>query len=170
MATAYLMLGSNKGERLQNLQKALEAISAKAGSVLACSAVYETDPWGFEDPVSFYNQLVIVETALSAEALLQRLLDIEKHMGRARTPRGYSSRIIDIDILFYDTVVIQSESLIVPHPRLHVRRFVLEPLIEICPLLLHPQLGKTAWQLWGECTDRSGVRRLPFHNDASYIS
>ncbi len=166
MAIAYLMLGSNKGERLQNLQQALEAIRGQTGSLLACSAVYETDPWGFEDPVTFYNQLAIVETALSVEALLQRLLDIEKMMGRERTAGKYTSRTLDIDILFYDTLVMQSDFLTVPHPRLHERRFVLEPLVEICPMVIHPLLGKTAWQLWRECMDISGVRRLELQNEA----
>lgn len=169
MATSYLMLGSNEGERFQNLQRALEAISVKAGSVLACSAVYETDPWGFEDPVSFYNQLVIVETALSAETLLQRLLNIEKNMGRERTAGQYTSRIIDIDILFYDTVVMQSATLTLPHPLLHERRFVLEPLLELCPLVIHPQLGKTVWQLWCACGDCLGVRRLSLRNEAGHF-
>lgn len=168
MATSYLMLGSNEGERFQHLQRALEAISAKAGTVLACSAVYETDPWGFEDPVSFYNQLVILETALSAEALLHSLLDIEKRMGRERRAGGYTSRIIDIDILFYDTLMVHSDFLTIPHPLLHERRFVLEPMLELCPLVIHPQLGKTVWQLWRACKDHSGVRRLSIQKEAGH--
>lgn len=166
MHRVALLLGGNQGDRHALIHRATELIRQRIGSVALASALYETEPWGdfeIENPKlkieNFLNRALLVETELSARDVLRQALAIEKQLGRQRkllTPhpspltRKYASRPIDIDIIFYDSEVIDEPDLIVPHPRMHLRRFVLEPLCEVMPDYLHPLLHKTVKQLLTE--------------------
>lgn len=158
---AYLLLGSNLGNRHAYLQHALRDIQSQCGPVFIRSAVYESEPWGFDSELSFLNQAVGIHTELSAPALLDTLLKIEKSYGRHRNGNGgYESRSIDIDIMYYDKQIINSSQLRIPHPRLHLRRFVLVPLNEIAPAFTHPVLKKTNRELLLRTNDNSRVKSL----------
>jgi 2-amino-4-hydroxy-6-hydroxymethyldihydropteridine diphosphokinase len=153
-ATVYLALGTNLGDRIANLQAAITALPPFV-RLLACSSVYETAPWGFTDQPAFLNQALAGETDLSPADLLVHLKNLESTLGRTPTFR-YGPRQIDIDILFYDDLVLETPTLILPHPRLHERAFVLVPLADIAPNLQHPRLGKSIRGLLAE-VDRTGV-------------
>lgn len=140
MARIYFSLGSNQGERLDSLVKATMLINSLVGKVVNYSAVYESEPWGFQADTTFYNQVIEVETRHNPWQVLDKILAIEKTMGRIRSGKEYSSRIIDIDILFYEAEIIKSKELEIPHPKLHLRRFVIEPLVAVAPELIHPGL------------------------------
>lgn len=153
-ATVFLALGSNLGDRLANLHTAVDALAPEV-HVLAKSRVYETPPWGYADQPAFLNMAVQAETDLTPEALLRRLKQIEVEVGRQPSFR-YGPRQIDLDILFYDDLVLESDVLTVPHPRLHERAFVLVPLLDLAPEWMHPVLGKSvASLLTGQ--DQSGI-------------
>lgn len=156
MKRCYLLLGSNIGDRLLNIQLATEHLSS-AGNVLIHSSVYSTAPWGKADQADFLNQVLVIETFLEAEELMKKILEIEEQMGRIRTERN-APRIIDIDILFYDHDVIDKPHLHIPHKEIPNRRFVLIPLMEIAPQLSHPSLHKTIETLLHECTDQLEVK------------
>lgn len=161
MNEALLLLETNMGSRMDNLQQSICYIEQEIGTVAKRSSVYESEPWGFEADTAFLNMVLIVRTALAPEALLQKINDIEKRIGRVRFDRsGYSSRVIDIDILFYNAEVINRPELQIPHPRLHERRFTLEPLVEIVPEKEHPVLGKSMATLLAECKDALSVWRV----------
>lgn len=146
MKTVYLGLGSNLGDREAYLRKALEKLGAAGIRVMRRSAVYETEPQDVRDQPWFLNMAVEAETTLFPLQLLERIQNIERALGRQRrTPKG--PRTLDIDILFYGKTGIRSERLTVPHPALAQRRFVLEPLAEIAPDLLHPGTGRTVREL-----------------------
>jgi len=139
--TVYLALGSNLGDRLTNLKQALSSLTPQL-DVKAKSQVYETPPWGFEDQPKFLNQVIKAKTYLDPEPLLKHLKRLEVALGRKESfPNG--PRLIDIDVLFYDDLVWNKPSLIIPHPRLHERGFVLLPLVELAPDLVHPVHKKT---------------------------
>ncbi len=148
----YLGLGTNSGNRQDNLQRAIEALSLALGLPAACSSFMESEPWGFESKNSFLNCVVAFDTHLSPTELLNTTEDIERRLGRTKKSIGgqYCDRTIDIDILFYGNEVIQSERLTVPHPLLHLRNFVLLPLHEIAPQLRHPAMGRTIEELLAE--------------------
>jgi 2-amino-4-hydroxy-6-hydroxymethyldihydropteridine diphosphokinase len=160
MSFVYLLLGTNLGNKSDNLALAKEKIRQSGLIIINESAIYETAPWGFEHPKSFYNQVISLQTDMATDKLLLIFLNIEKLMGRSRLTGQYEARIIDIDILFYDDVIIQSEFLTIPHPLLQLRRFVLEPLCEIAPTLIHPLLNKTVKELLQECSDKRSVKKL----------
>jgi 2-amino-4-hydroxy-6-hydroxymethyldihydropteridine diphosphokinase len=144
MAVLYISLGSNLGNKSKNLIQAIALIEQTIGSVTARSLFYETAPWGFKSSHSFLNACLKVETELLPATVLMKLQDIEKSMGRIRiTENQYVDRIIDLDILFYDDLVINSENLIIPHPLIQERAFTLVPLVEIAPTLIHPVLKRT---------------------------
>ena len=146
-------LGSNLGERDKNIRTALEKMQEKGIELLRVSSVLETEPYGYTDQPKFLNAVCLVETNLTPDQLLDALLEIEKEMGRVRE-RKWGPRIIDLDIIFYEDLVLESERLIVPHPDMHNRWFVLAPLAEICPDYVHPKLKKTVRELLQELTRR----------------
>ena len=152
-----LLLGGNIGDRVKYLKTAKSQISRKVGSVLYKSAIYESEPWGFDDEREFLNQLIIVETTLSPTHLLAELKSIEIGMGRTKNKLQWSSRIIDIDILFYEHSIVEAKNLIIPHPSIAERRFVLEPLLESDPEFIHPLSNKSIKDLYEACSDQSGV-------------
>lgn len=151
----FLGLGSNLGDRMRNLEEALERISAEAGRIKRISSVYETDPWGFKSAGSFLNMVVKLDTGLTPRALLEKLLLAETLMGRNREGIGYSSRPIDIDILMIGNMIINEKDLVVPHPRMALRKFVLVPLCDIAPGAIHPVLRKRISTLLRESVDES---------------
>jgi len=156
MKKVFLGLGTNMGKRAENLSKAVHSIETEIGSVLKTSTVYETEPWGFHSEEQFLNMVVKVKTELSPAELLTSILSIEASLGRKRGRKQYVSRVIDIDILLYDDKIIDEKNLKIPHPLLHERRFVLEPLCELEPDLIHPVLGKSIKDLLNLCKDSSG--------------
>jgi 2-amino-4-hydroxy-6-hydroxymethyldihydropteridine diphosphokinase len=155
----FLLLGTNLGDRKKNLAAACDAIEDAVGKIVNRSAVYETEPWGKKDQPEFLNQAVEVETELSAEALLNRVLEIEKKLGRKRDER-WGERTMDIDILFYGDKVIHTDNLVVPHPRMAERRFVLVPLAEIGGDLMHPVLRTKVREMLEACRDQLNVIRV----------
>ena len=157
MNTIYLGIGTNLGNREENIIEAVDLIEKYIGSVIQSSSIYETEPWGFKSEYLFLNMVVRVETRLSPEILLRKILMIEELMGRVRDGGGYKSRVIDIDILLYDTLVIDNKILQIPHHRMTERRFVLVPLCEIADDLIHPVMGKSIRELLEECRDESKV-------------
>jgi 2-amino-4-hydroxy-6-hydroxymethyldihydropteridine diphosphokinase len=139
MPRAYVALGSNLGDREQMLRSALAAVAAEPGiEVVACSSFRETDPVGFLEQPRFLNGAAVLVTELTARELLGRLLDVERRLGRTRTGPPLGPRTIDLDLLLYGAETIAEPGLQVPHPRLHERRFVLEPLVELAPDLVVP--------------------------------
>lgn len=199
MKEIFLLLGSNQGDRFAMLQRAKEMIASEAGTIVACSSVYETEPWGFSDPMKFLNQVLEIDSDLDPASLLEVLLKLERKLGRVRKPetschtgctteipfaglpfstepmikpsqpvpdgseslaqqhQSYTSRTIDIDLLFYGNRLIFTENLMVPHPRMHERLFTLIPLCEITSDFIHPVLKKSIRDLVRICTDRSQV-------------
>jgi 2-amino-4-hydroxy-6-hydroxymethyldihydropteridine diphosphokinase len=160
MKKVFLGLGSNLGRRDETLHAAKKLIGESIGAVIRASSVYETEPWGFESDKEFLNMVLVVETDLPPSGILGRILMIESQLGRTRYRCGfhYLSRSIDIDILFYDNEILDQESLKIPHPRLHERRFVMVPLAEIAPDQIHPVFKKTILELLRECEDDGKVR------------
>jgi 2-amino-4-hydroxy-6-hydroxymethyldihydropteridine diphosphokinase len=160
MSRVYLLLGSNMGDRRHILMMARAQIQAMTGSVVRLSSIYETEPWGFDDAPDFLNQALIVETDHSPRDVLEQVLSIERRLGRERLP-GMVSRILDIDILFYDDLVMNEPDFIIPHPRLPQRRFALVPMDEIAGDYIHPALKKPIAVLLARCRDRHRVTRYP---------
>jgi 2-amino-4-hydroxy-6-hydroxymethyldihydropteridine diphosphokinase len=159
MNTGYILTGANLGDRLANLQRAKEYLAIETGNIVASSSIYETEAWGNNDQPDFYNQVHIIDTKLSAEQMMERILKIEKQMGRVRGAKN-ASRIIDIDILFFNDDIINKKDLVIPHPEIINRRFVLTPLNELSPELVHPALNKTIKELLSTCKDTLNVRPL----------
>ncbi len=159
MNRAYLLTGGNIGNRMDYLLKAQNLIARFCGEIVQLSGVYETAAWGLEDQASFYNQVVCIDTHLAPEPLLEQILAIEEEMGRIRTIK-MGPRIIDIDILLIDGLVINTPLLTVPHPYLPDRKFALTPLNEIAAELVHPTLNKTINELLLECKDPLNVYKI----------
>ena len=158
--TVYIALGSNKGLKLQNLQSAIDAIFKTVGTIEKISKVYNTPAFGFEGE-DFHNACIMVNTELKPKQLLKYLLKIEKDLGRMKSSsEGYESREIDLDILFYEDEIVEQKSLVIPHPEIHHRRFVLEPLMDIAKDVAHPKLNKTVSELLGECSDNSKIEPI----------
>jgi 2-amino-4-hydroxy-6-hydroxymethyldihydropteridine diphosphokinase len=160
MKEVFLGIGTNLGNREKNLEDAVARVEEYIGKVTASSSVYETEAWGFQSEDEFLNRVIKVETKLKPSGLLGRILMIESLLGRVRNEKKYASRVIDIDILFYGDKKINEVELIVPHPRLHERRFVLVPLCEISPDLIHPVLNQSIAALLDKCEDKSKVKKF----------
>ena len=152
MINAYLGLGSNLGDKRQLLITATALLAERAGDMLALSGFYETVPWGYQSVHSFLNRVVHVKTLLSPHELLAATQQIEREMGRTTKSKDqqYVDRTIDIDIIMYDKVILHTPDLVLPHPLLHKRLFVLQPLSEIAPDLIHPEFRKTVMELYQE--------------------
>jgi 2-amino-4-hydroxy-6-hydroxymethyldihydropteridine diphosphokinase len=156
MPKLYLLLGGNLGNRTAYLAQAREHIAARVGSITQSSKIYETAAWGNTEQPSFLNQVLEVQTDLTPEQVLQQVNTIEQELGRVRHEH-WGSRVIDIDILFYGQLVLQSQRLTIPHPQLHLRRFTLMPLAEIAAHLVHPVLGQSIYELLEDCEDELEV-------------
>lgn len=151
MAIAYLALGTNIGNKRRNMITAAALLAERVGDVLALSGFYETEPWGFQSENTFLNAALQLETSLSPLELLKATQQIEVQMGRTQKSNGtYHDRIIDIDILLYDDLILQTPELTLPHPLMQDRRFVMEPLLEIAPNVVHPVFKKTVVSLLRE--------------------
>lgn len=159
MATTYILLGTNLGNKTQNLQTATQMLIEKVGTLQQSSAIYETMPWGVEDQPIFYNQVLAMDTHLEVNNLLEATQSIEVTMGRQKY-RKWGERLIDIDILYYDQVMLESEHLNVPHSQIPNRRFTLIPLVEIAPDFYHPSLKLTQTQLLEQCPDKLEVKKV----------
>jgi len=161
MNEVYLCLGGNLGNCLVNLNKASELIANRVGNVTGLSSVYQSQAWGMNAAPDFFNQVIKVETRLTAKDLIIVLLEIEKTLGRERTETtGYQNRIMDIDVLFFNDEVIKTDTLEIPHPRLHLRNFVLFPLQEIASNFMHPILKKTSTELVKSSPDKGEIKKL----------
>ncbi len=158
MATAYLGLGSNVGDLRGTIERAIGKLRT-LGSVGAISSLYKTEPIGFADQPWFLNCTLVLETKLLPVELLGAIKRIEKELGRTPAARN-APREIDIDILLYDDLVVATDSLTIPHPRMHERRFVLAPLSEVAPQVMHPLFGKSMQELLAGLSDSHAVKRL----------
>ena len=152
MATVYLGLGTNLGDKEANLRTAIYKLQERIGKQVSLSSFYETAPWGFESDHSFLNAAIGLETSLSPIEILHITQEIEKELGRTQKSvnGSYSDRLIDIDILLYDTLVLQTPELTIPHPLMTERDFVMKPLIEIAGNVIHPTRQKTLSELYQE--------------------
>ncbi len=159
MEIVFLGIGTNLGNRENNLEQAIARIEEYIGRILKSSSIYETEPWGFQPKDEFLNMVVKVETTLTPSGLLGRILMIESLLGRVRGQKQYISRLIDIDILLYVDLIVNEESLKIPHPLLHERKFVLVPLCEIASEMIHPVLKKSIADLLEICEDKSEVKK-----------
>lgn len=159
MSKVYFSIGSNKGNRSQLINEAIDKIDIYIGRVELKSSIYETQSWGFKSN-NFYNVCLLIESSLSVESIFNKILKIEKDMGRLKSGNKYSDRCIDIDILFVEDIIVNSKNLIIPHPRLHLRKFVLTPMLDLTPDLIHPILNKSIKQLELECDDNDQPKKI----------
>jgi len=157
MNIVFLQLGSNLGDRELLLQDAIVAIAERVGVVVEKSKVYESTPWRVEGQENYLNQILKVKTKLQADDVLSVILDIEKNLGRLRLEK-WGERLMDIDIIFYNDSIIETAELCVPHKHMHERMFVLTPLHNIAPEMMHPKYNKTVEELLQICTDTELVK------------
>ncbi|MEL6924730.1 MAG: 2-amino-4-hydroxy-6-hydroxymethyldihydropteridine diphosphokinase [Bacteroidota bacterium] len=157
--TIFLATGTNLGNKEANLREANRLIETRVGRILSKSSIYCTKAWGITEQADFYNQVLEVQTLLPPHVVLEQILNIEADMGRFREIK-WGPRLIDIDLLFYESEIIDSPRLTVPHPELQNRNFVLVPLMEIAPALQHPVLRKDIRELYAECSDPLEVFQL----------
>ncbi len=157
----YLLLGGNKGDVHEAFSKASALLAERLGPILCVSPFYQTEPWGMESDSMFINQALCLSSKHHPMEMIQIILNIEKELGRTRTDKELESRSIDVDILFIDEMIISEPGLEVPHPRLHLRRFALQPLSDIAPDLMHPIFNISIHDLIERCYDPLHVMRLP---------
>ncbi len=159
MSEVFISLGTNMGDKILNLETAISEINNKIGEVVKISGKYETEPWGFSAEESFINMVILIRSYLEPVDLMKGCLSIEKIMGRVRKKNktGYESRVIDIDILFFDDKIISNTWVKIPHPLIQFRRFILEPFNEIAKDFQHPVLKKRISEILAECQDEGRV-------------
>lgn len=156
--TLYISIGSNVGDKRMHLQNAVQRLSVEIGRVVKVSAIYKTPSWGF-DGSDFYNACLCLKTSLSPEETMTKILEVEVSLGRIRsTTKGYQNRIIDIDIVFYENVIVNTDLIKLPHPLAHQRKFVIQPLCDIAPSKIHPVYKKTVLQL-NEALPSEGIEK-----------
>ncbi len=161
MGRLILLLGGNQGEIIETFQSVYSKLEEQIGYIVEYSGLYESEPWGFESESNFINQVVEVECFLSPTEVLAVTSKIEGNLGRIKkSNNGYTSRPIDIDILFYDDITMDTPDLTIPHPRLHERMFTLLPLTEKWANYFHPKKNKTIQQLTDECRDTGWVKKI----------
>lgn len=160
MAKLFLLLGGNLGNKAKIFEDTCQMLVNSIGEIIENSSVYETEPWGFESEDLFWNQVLVIETKLQPNEILKSTKEIENLIGRERKADRYISRLIDIDLLFYDDLILKTAELEIPHPRMIDRRFVLEPLAEIASTKMHPVFEKSISVLLEECPDKLEVKRF----------
>jgi len=160
MHKVFLGIGGNIGNKRANFDKVYTHITNGLGEIIESSSVYETAPWGFQSDKPFWNQVLIIESQLSPTEILGKIEEIDEAFGRKRDNEGYSSREMDIDILYYDDLILETEILIIPHPRIAQRLFVLVPLSEIAPRFVHPLLQKTSIEMLNDCIDKLQIEKV----------
>ena len=156
--SVYISIGTNQGNKVNNCNLAIKKLR-DISEISKISSFYKTSSWGFDDDF-FINFVVQINTIFSPEILLQKLLFIENQMGRVRIGNEYSSRVIDFDILFFDDVIIKQSNLVIPHPQLYLRKFVLIPLLEIAPNFICPHKKMSISKLLKKCSDKNSVEKL----------
>jgi len=156
MNTVFLITGGNIGDKQKNLETASALINERVGGIIKSSKIYETEAWGITEQPAFYNQVHMIKSDFSAEEILDKILDIEEEMGRKRTIKN-AARIIDIDILFFNEEIVNEQNLVIPHPQISNRRFVLLPLNELVPEMIHPVFKKSIAQLLLQTNDQLKV-------------
>ena len=156
----FLGIGGNLGDRIGNLRRAVELIGERIGRIEKVSSVYLSEPWGFKHAKYFTNIVAELYTDLSADEVLTKAFEIEAELKRTRSGNGYEGRTMDIDILFFNNEILNTERLVVPHPHICQRKFVLLPMAEIEPNFVHPQNGKTMQQLAEICPDNGKIRKF----------
>ncbi|MCQ2306746.1 MAG: 2-amino-4-hydroxy-6-hydroxymethyldihydropteridine diphosphokinase [Bacteroidales bacterium] len=159
--TVFILIGSNIGERESLLERACALVGEFCGRIIGKSAVYESEPWGFEAEQWFLNQVIEIETELPPDDLMLKLMDIEKDLGRDRTTphKGYVSRPMDLDILYYGNKIVDTEYVTAPHPRLHLRRFTLMPLCDVAPDFINSKMKMSNARLLELCNDEGLVKK-----------
>ncbi len=162
MHKVYLGIGGNIGNKQNNFEEVYKKIEIELGKIEKASSIYETPPWGFQSNDTFWNQVIQVCTELTPEEVLSAIQNMEHNFGRKRSKEGYSSREMDIDILYFDDLFMETDKLIIPHLRIHQRKFVLIPLNEIAPELKHPLLRLTSIQMLENCMDESIIKKVQF--------
>jgi len=160
MHKVFLGIGGNIGDKRENFKKVHQLINERLGHIVDSSSVYETPPWGFHSEDPFWNQVLIIETKLEAEEILWRINEIDEVFGRERDKEGYSSRKMDVDILYFNDEYYETPSLIIPHPKIPERKFVLVPLTEIAPDYKHPLRRLTNLQMLENCRDKSLIKKI----------
>jgi 2-amino-4-hydroxy-6-hydroxymethyldihydropteridine diphosphokinase len=156
--TVYILLGGNVGNSTSYFMRAKEMIENHLGCIKNQSMIYETEPWGFQAQQHFLNQVIEINTDKNAEHTLLKLIEFENILGREKTSIGYESRTIDLDILFFNSEIIDKKDLQIPHPRMHQRKFTLIPLNEIATNKIHPILQTPIWSILKDCKDSSKVK------------
>ena len=159
MNTVYILLGANLGEPISQIKLSIQLINERVGNIIAQSSLYESEGWGVEDQPKFYNQILIIETALNPEECLKACQEIEIILGRIRDVK-WGARVIDIDLLYFNNSIFNSPSLTIPHPYIHQRNFTLVPLVEVSPNFIHPKLNKTNAKLLFESKDNLLVNKI----------
>lgn len=156
----FIELGGNMGNKLQLINSAKKLLINLQCKISIQSSIYETPPWGFSATNNFYNQIVQIETEFTHYELINELQKIEKKLGRVRGDERYESRPMDMDIIFFNNLIINEQYLTIPHPRLHLRKFVLIPMNEIAPYFIHPVLNTSISELLAKCTDESECKKI----------
>ena len=170
MHKVFIGIGGNIGNKPLNFEKVLVLIEKELGKIIQASSIYETPAWGFYSEDFFWNQVLVINSILEAEEMLWRIHKIEEEFGRKREGKGYASRQMDIDILYFDDAYFETKSLIIPHPKIQERKFVLVPLVEIAPDFKHPLIRLTSIKMLENCKDESLIKRIDNLNPGNHSS